>query len=268
MKYALKSLFATALAAVAVAGQAAVVQIDGTSTVFAGAAPLTFTEAALGSTNPAIGSVTFGSVFAGQTYFGQDTAGVGPCGGLISNCVLGNPTGPLALAAGGTTTIVNDPNAGTSPVLSGSSSPFTLGNPIAMLFAQDVSAVSFDAGGFNNVGSTQVTVFSRTGAILFQILNPVDGTGLPVSFFNFAFGSTDAAGNASNTIAGILISLIGVEIQGFAIDNVRTVVTASTTTSSGTTSSSEPPGQTPEPTSLALVGLALIALGAARLRKA
>ena len=277
MKYALKSLLAAALATAALAGQAAVVPIDGSSSVFNGAAPITFSEVALGSTNPTIGSVTFGSFFAGQSL-----GSIFTCGGIISNCVLGNPTGGSALALapspiGLAATTVTDPANTGSPVLGGSAN-FTLGNPIAMLFAQDVSAVSFSAGGFNNLSNTRVTAFSRTGEILGQLLNPgacPAGSTCPpdplspLNFFSFAFGSTDANNNPFNQIAGILISVIGFESQGFAIDNVRTVVTpaSSGSTSSGTTSSGEPPGQTPEPTSLALVGLALLGLGAMRRRK-
>ncbi len=265
MKYALKSLIAAVLAAGAVASQAAVVPIDGSSPVFAGASPITFGEATLGTVNPTIGSVSFGSFFAGQSLGNIISCGIGGFPTGVTNCVLGNPTGPLSLAGGGKAQIVNDPAQASSPVLAGSAS-FTSGDPIAMLFASDVSAISFTAGGFNNLGNTRVLAFSRTGAILGELFNPADPAvpGAPADFFTFAFGSTGSDGTTpENSIAGILISLIDVEAQGFAIDNIRTVVSAPPSTGTPSTGT---PNETPEPTSLALVGLALLGLGIAKRR--
>lgn len=257
MKYALKSLLAAALVAGAAVGQAAVVAIDGASSVFAGAAPITFSEVAPGpfGDNPTIGSVSFGSFFAGQSLGDIFTCGA-------ATCVTGAPTAGTALSltspAGVKVSILGDAAAGlNSPVLSGSGS-LTQGAPIAMLFAQDVSAVSFLAGSFNNLGNTLVILFSRTGQELFRFSNPAQVTDptAPIDFFNFAFGSSDGA----NSIAGVLISQTGTELAGFGVDNVRSVIT-------GTPTTGEPPSETSEPTSLALVGLALLAVGASRRKR-
>jgi hypothetical protein len=261
MKYASKFLVAAVLAAGAVSGQAAVVEIGSGAAVFNGAVPITFSETgvSLGSVNPTIGAVSFASRFTGQNPGSLVGCNPGvdplnPPSTATTNCVLGSPTGGLSLAAGGTATVVADPAwdpasapTGNTRQLSGSGD-FSLGNPLAMLFTSGVSAVAFDAGGFNTVGSTRVRVYDLGGNFLLDLFN---GAG---SFFTFAFESRDDAGNLLNNIGGVLISLVGFEDQGFAIDNVRSVVAAAPP-------SSTPSNGVPEPTSLALVGVALLAAG-------
>jgi len=283
MKNALKSLFAAALTAGALASQAAIVPIDSTSFV-ANAGLITFSEFAIGTTNPTYTAsqyggtgtapgVSFGSYFMGQTLGTVTTC---PAGVAIGGCVLGAPDPGLSLdlAAGGAFIAADTAHTG-SPVLSGS--PFLNGS-IAMLFSTNQAGVSFDGGFFNAIGTTSVTAYDRDGNVLGVVTNP--GTGIQF----LGIGTSDRTAQ----IAGLLISLVAPEAAGFSIDNIRfsTIATASSSSggtsssgstssssssSGGTTSSSSSSGasssQAPEPSSMALVGLALVGLGFMRRRK-
>lgn len=270
-KHTLKSLLAGALLGLGLgAGQAAVITVDSALTTATGT--ITF---AAGET---FGPVTFGSFFNGQSL-----GGVGGCTDVtITNCVVGSPTGALSLATGTgltPTALVDssnpnnptDPTAPPNLVLAGSNN-IIAGDPIAMLFGGGgLSAVSFSAGGFNAVGTTLIQVFSSTGVT--SILNPRGGG----EFLNFL-----VRGTGDELITGILISLVAFEQNGFAIDNVSYLVptTTSGTPSTGTPSTGTPSTGTPStgtpstgtpipaPNSLALVGLALLAVGFMRRRRA
>lgn len=220
----------------------------------AGSGLITFSEKALGTVNPTYlpgdygggaGSptVTFEGYFAGQS---MGVAATCPAGAILSGCVVGAPTGPLALdAAAPNTSIVSDGAAPTSPVLSGTP---TFNGPIAILFDVDVAGVGLSGGFFNAVGGTAIKAFKRDGTLLGSVTN----TGLGIEFLGLV---TD---DGSESIAGLLFSLVGAEPFGFGIDNVRFGKTDQVI---------RPPG-VPEPASLALLGIGLLGFAARRRMRA
>lgn len=217
----------------------------------AGPVKVDFDGTVAGTTNPSYAGVSFAGFFAGQS--------VGNCAFAFPGalCVSGSPTPDqnLALSAeSGSTSIVttDGSNPGGGNVLAGlgSKDDYFLG-PIAVLFSEDVAAVGFDAGGLNNVGSVALTVYDRKGNILGTATNIGTGQGTGLEFFGLA---TDSG---NDEIAGLLLSFRAFETAGYEIDNIRFARAADL-----------PGGQAPEPSSVALIGLALASLGLTRRRKA
>lgn len=211
-------LQATAIASAifTVAAQAQVTRVD-EAAFTAAAGKITFSEFALGTTNPTYlpanygggaGSptVTFGGFFTGQAL---GTAATCPPGAALTGCVVGTPTGPLTLAAASPLSkIVSDGANPTSPVLSGSP---TFNGPIAILFSLDQVGVGLDGGFFDAIGGTEIRVFARDGTVLGSVSN----LGLGIEFLGLVMADGVAR------IAGLEFSLVGAEPAGFAIDNVR-----------------------------------------------
>jgi hypothetical protein len=197
-------------------GGGAVIRVDETA-FEAGSGLITFSEFSLGTTNPTYTPADYGGVAAnpdvsfGGFFQGQSLGDAGSCpvGAALTGCVVGSPTDPLTLdPSSPSTSIVSDGANPTSPVLSGS--PLFNG-PVAILFDEDIAGVGLDGGFFDDVNSTSITAFSRSGQVIGSVLN--DGTGIEF------LGLVTASGN--NEIAGLLFSLAGAENAGFAIDNLR-----------------------------------------------
>jgi Ca2+-binding RTX toxin-like protein len=102
--------------------------------------------------------------------------------------------------------IVSDTDNPTSPVLSFDQQFI---GPVSWTFSDPVSHVEFDAGVFNQVGSTTVNFYNKNGALLKSVTNTV--TGLQ----HFVY---DHAG-----IAKVEVINTGTDDSGFAIDNVSFV---------------------------------------------
>ncbi|PKP66895.1 MAG: PEP-CTERM sorting domain-containing protein, partial [Alphaproteobacteria bacterium HGW-Alphaproteobacteria-5] len=130
-------------ASLASSASAAVVRVS-ESDFLAGAGLITFSEFAVGTVNPTYApadygggagspTVTFDGWFVGQSL--SATPGVDCPGAAATGCVVGSPTGPLALDAAAPDTFISPDGANpTSPVLSGT--PLFNG-PIAVLFSED-----------------------------------------------------------------------------------------------------------------------------------
>lgn len=235
------------------AANAAIIKIDETA-FNAGAGLITFSEFSVGTTNPTYnpgdygggaGSpvVTFGGYFEGQSLGGPGDC---PAGAAITGCVVGSPTGPLALDSNSPNTfITNDGANPTSPVLSGTP---TFNGAISIFFDTDLAGVGLDGGFFDAIGGTAITAFDRAGNVIGSVQNETTG----IEFLGLV---TD--GNV-NTIAGLQFSLVGSEPAGFGIDNLRF----------GFGDQITPPTEVPEPGSLALLGLGLAGLGFSRRKRA
>lgn len=215
----LKTMVATAgvAAALATTANAQVTRVTAADFI-AGSGQITFSEYAVGTINPTYApvnygggadspTVTFGGYFTGQSLSGNPA---GDCpGAAASACVVGNPTGSLSLAAGSPTTFITADGANpTSPVLSGSP---RFNGPIAVLFSTDQVGVGFDGGFFDAIGSTGITAFDRSGALLGTIIN----SGRGIEFLGLV------TSNGSAQIAGVFLDLVGSEPAGFGIDNLR-----------------------------------------------
>ncbi|MEI6486753.1 MAG: PEPxxWA-CTERM sorting domain-containing protein [Sphingomonadales bacterium] len=199
------------------AAQATVIRVSAANFV-AGSGKITFSEYAIGTTNPSYtpanygggaGSpnVTFGGYFTGQSL--SANPGVDCPGAAATACVVGSPTGPLSLAGASPATFITTDGANpTSPVLSGSP---RFNGPIAVLFDSDQYGVGFDGGYFDAVGSTGITAFDRAG----NLLGTVTNTGLGIEFLGLV------TSNNTPQIAGVFLDLVGSEPAGFAIDNLR-----------------------------------------------
>lgn len=211
------SIAFVALAASAVAASAAVVRV--TEANFTPSAGLiTFSEFPLGTVNPTYNPADYGGdpsapiVTTGGFFYGQGLStqpSVDCPGAAASGCVVGTPTGPLALdPAAPNTFITTDGAFPTSPTLSGT--PLYNG-PIALLFSEDQTAVGFEGGYFDAVGSTGITAFARDGSLLGTVSN----TGTGIEFLGLV------TADGSPGIAGVFLELVGSEPAGYNIDNVR-----------------------------------------------
>ena len=256
----MKALHHFGLAAIislaSISAEAGIVRLPDASSFTPAAGQITFSEFPVSTVNPTYTpvdygggagapTVTFDGWFAGQAL--SATPAVDCPGSSPNGCVVGTPTGPLALdPLSPDTFITTDGSNPTSPVLSGT--PLFDG-PIAILFDSDVAGVALDAGFFNAAGSTQIEAFARDGTSLGAVVN----IGLGIEFLGLV---TD---DGTEQIAGLLFSLVGDEPFGYAIDNVRF----------GKTGQVIVPGGVPVPGVLFLLGVGLASLGLSRrLRRA
>lgn len=197
-------------------GGGGIIRID-ESAFQPGSGLITFSEFPLATTNPVYApgdyggdasspNVSFAGFFEGQQL---GAAAECPAGAALTGCVVGDPTAPLALdTASPATAITTDGSNPTSPVLSGSP---TFNGPIAILFDTNQAGVGLDGGFFDDIESTAITAFARDGSVIGSVRNEETG----IEFLGLV------TADGTNSIAGLLFSLVGAENSGFAIDNLR-----------------------------------------------
>jgi Ca2+-binding RTX toxin-like protein len=100
--------------------------------------------------------------------------------------------------------IGRDASRGGSGVLGGSLSFF---GPVGVDFLNPVNSVRFDAGVFDSVGSTRITIFDRFDDPVISTVNRT--TGIPT--FNFTW---------DEGISRFTLTPVGSDTNGFAIDNL------------------------------------------------
>ncbi len=162
---------------------------------------ITFSEVAVGTTNPTIFSVRFGSHFVGQVV-----------GGIPNSLLDTTPDSPLTMAVG-------SPNVATSldflnptmPGLGGRVGTTFFTTPIAFQFGAPVVAVGFTLGHLDAAGTTVIEAYDAAANSLGTILNSQAG------FEDL--GIRDSSG--ASIISGISIYIQeGMDWEGFTIDNV------------------------------------------------
>jgi hypothetical protein len=179
---------------------------------------ITFSEYPLGTVNPSYTPAQYGGSAAQPDvsfdgWFLNQLLSSNPSvdcpGGSPTGCVIGTVTNPLALDPSAPNTFITGDSANpTSPVLSGT--PLFNG-PVGILFSKNVAGVGLSGGFFDAANSTAIKAYGRDGTLLGQTVN----TGTGIEFLGLV---TD---DGSESIAGLLFSLVGPEPAGYAIDNVR-----------------------------------------------
>jgi hypothetical protein len=198
------------------AGQDAVIIIQERN-FRAGAGRITFDEVPRGTRNPTITPAMYGGgpdsptvSFAGR-FRGREPAGAAcPRGAARTGCLAGTPSIPLTLdlSAPPTFTAYDGAPAIRSVALSGT--PQWNGT-IAVMFDRDLAAVGLTGGSFEAIGGTAITIYDRLGRRLGETRNHVLGQ----EFLGLA------TRDLSPRIAGLEFSLVGAELAGFGIDNLR-----------------------------------------------
>jgi len=191
-------------------------------------------------------TVTFGGFFTGQSLGTADTC---PTGAAPTGCVVGSPSGPLTLDPNSPETIILGDSARpeTSPVLAGTGARInSLDGPVAIKFSVPQYGVGLDGGYFDSIGSTAISAFDASGNEIGTVVNSKTG----VEFLGLV------TGDGSATIAGLLFHLVGPEVKGFDVDNIRFGVQGQVAS------------PVPEPASMIVLASALVGLGMIRRRGA
>lgn len=178
--------------------------------------------------------LTIGSISLAERFSGQNIAASGDF-----DVLSGTPGGPLSLAAGAANSNLavvafgagNQVIAGIGPGLYPNGSAIGPG-ALAALFATDQSEMGFDIVG-TNAGSANISFFRRNGTLIDSVIL----SSLTDTSFTFR------RDGALMDIAGF--SITNTDAGGIGFDNMRFNL-------------GQPPMGTPEPGTLALVGLALL----------
>ncbi|MGB3513357.1 MAG: putative Ig domain-containing protein [Microcoleaceae cyanobacterium] len=160
-------------------------------------------------------TITFRAFFEGQVYSEDHSSDCGFSSEL--GCIVNTPSSPLSLADNPVVRSARTKQESTA------SDGYVLDTEdhaaYSALFDKDIASIGVRVLGFDSVGNTLIKVYDREGQLLGQVSNHRRGD----EFFGFA---TD---DGQNKIAGLQVSMIDEEFDGYLLGDMTFIQTVTST---------------------------------------